>query len=170
MATYWYAMQTKPNKEDFLAWQLEAQGFKVFYPRINVKPVNPRSRKVRSYFPGYLFVQVDLTTMNLSMLQWVPGAVRLVSFGGEACSVPEALILAIWQHVEKINSTGGEFVDGLKSGDAVEVQEGPFAGYRAIFDSRISGSERVRVLIKLLQDRQVLVNLPANQIKSQKSS
>ena len=59
MTALWYALRSKPNKEDFLAKQLEAYDVDVFFPRIHVKPVNPRSRKTRPYFPNYLFVHVD---------------------------------------------------------------------------------------------------------------
>ncbi len=34
MSILWYAMRSKPNKEDFLAGQLEAYGVAVFFPRI----------------------------------------------------------------------------------------------------------------------------------------
>jgi transcription antitermination factor NusG len=50
----------------------------------------------------------------------------------------------------------------------VVIQDGPFAGYEAIFDTRLPGRERVRVLLKLLQKRQVPVDLPAAQIKLKK--
>jgi transcriptional antiterminator RfaH len=52
----------------------------------------------------------------------------------------------------------------------VLISDGPFAGYEAIFDARISGSERVRVLLQLLNNqRQVPVELDASQIKQKKS-
>lgn len=168
MALCWYAMRSKPNKEDFLARQLEAHGIKIYFPQIRVQPVNPRARKVRSYFPGYLFVHVDLETENASTLQWMPGAASLISFGGEFASVPESLIVAIRHRVEEINSSGGELFDGLKPGDAVIIQDGPFAGYEAIFDSRITGNERVRVLLKLLQKRMLPLDLPAGQVERKK--
>ena len=67
MAVFWYAIRSKPNKEDFLARQFEAADVPVFYPCLRVSPVNPRSRKTKPYFPGYLFIQVDwiLSTLRL---------------------------------------------------------------------------------------------------------
>src|SRR5512136_2530355 len=117
MSKQWYALRSKPNKEPMVYRQARAEGIEVFYPAVRVNPVNPRARKMRAYFPGYLFVEVDLSTVELPMLQWMPGAARLVSFGNEAASVPDALIAAIRQHVEKINATGGLMLKGLKTGD-----------------------------------------------------
>jgi len=46
------------------------------------------------------------------------------------------------------------------------ISDGPFAGYEAIFDARVPGSERVRVLLQLLNSqRQVPLELTAGQIK-----
>lgn len=45
-------------------------------------------------------------------------------------------------------SMGGETFDRLKAGDGVTVQAGPFRGYGAIFDARLPGDARVRVLLK----------------------
>jgi transcriptional antiterminator RfaH len=157
-------MRSKPNKESFLWEQLCLQKIECFYPRLRVQPVNPRSRKIRAYFPGYLFVHVDLERTNLSALQWMPGAVGLVSFGGLPASVPESLVNAIRRRVEQVNAAGGEVLHGLKKGQTVAIQAGPFEGYKAIFDTRLSGNERVRVLLDLLDRGQVPVELPAGQI------
>lgn len=170
MALLWYAIRSKPNKEDFLARQFEAYGINVFYPRLRVTPVNPRARKTRPYFPGYLFVQTDLEVTSASTLQWMAGAANLVSFGGEPASVPEALITAIEKRVEEINASNKTGVDHLKRGEPVVIQTGPFAGYEAIFDARISGQERVRVLLNFLQKRQVAVELEQGQVRRVKRS
>jgi transcriptional antiterminator RfaH len=70
--------------------------------------------------------------------------------------------------VEEIAAAGGEFYDGLKPGDLVRISSGPFAGYEAIFDARLPGSERVRVLIQMLSDRSVPVELKAGQVERKK--
>jgi transcription elongation factor/antiterminator RfaH len=165
MAVSWYVMRSKPNKEEFLAGQLTAYGIKVFCPRIRVKTVNPRARKVRPYFPSYLFIQVDLETVSTSTLRWMPGAINLVSFDGKPAPVPEALISAIERQVEQINASQVNHAKGLKPGDIVRIQTGPFAGYEAIFDEHISGRERVRVLLNFLQKRQIPVELGEQQIE-----
>ncbi|MEN6299280.1 MAG: transcription termination/antitermination NusG family protein [Anaerolineaceae bacterium] len=166
MTTHWYALRSKPRKEDIVWRQTINQGYEVFYPRLKVKPVNPRSRKLVPYFPGYLFIKVDIDLIGISTFQWMPYTVGLVTFGDEPAIVPESLIYAIKHRVSEIIAAGGELFDGLNKGDIVYIEEGPFSGYEAIFDARIPGTERVRVLLRFLNDkRQVPVELKAGQIK-----
>ena len=171
MSTHWYALRSKPRKEEVLWRQLKSQGYNVFYPRLRVNPVNPRASKVKPYFPSYMFIQVDIGEVGISTFQWMPHALGLVSFDGEPASVPENLIHAIAKKVEAIAEAGGEFFAGLKPGDHVRIADGPFAGYEAIFDARLPGSERVRVLIQMLNDqRRLPIELHAGQVEKKKES
>jgi transcription antitermination factor NusG len=168
MTISWYAIHSHPNKELLLYEQILTRGFEAFYPRIRVHPVNPRSRKIKAYFPGYMFVHVDLTATGLSVFQWMPFTVGLVQFGGEPSEVPEHLISTIRQRIGEIAEAGGELFDGLKPGDPVVIHSGPFAGYEAIFDLRLSGSDRVRVLLKMLNDRKLPIELDSQQIEKKR--
>ena len=163
-----YALSSIPRNEEVLWKQLIARDIDVFFPCIRVHPVNPRSRKLRPYFPGYLFVQVDLEAEGLSKFNWMPFAIGLVSFDGEAAVVPENLIHEVRKRVEEIAAAGGEFYDGLEPGDRVRISSGPFTGYEAIFDMRLPGTERVRVLIQMLTDRNVPVELKSGQVQRKK--
>lgn len=171
MAHYWYALRSKPRKEDVVWRQVRTRGFETFFPRLRVNPVNPRSKKIKPYFPGYLFVYADLEEVGLSVFRWMPHAIGLVSFGGEPAPVPENLIHAIRKRVEQIAEAGGEVLDGLKQGDVVRISDGPFRGYEAIFDERLPGKERVRVLLELLgSQRRVPLELKTGQIQRKKRS
>lgn len=162
----WYALRCKPRKEDVVWRQVQNQGFLVFYPRLKVVPVNPRSRKIKPYFPGYIFVQANLEQIGKSAFQWMPHTLGLVSFGGEAATVPENLLNEIRARVDAINAAGGEVFEDLKVGEQVRISNGPFSGYEAIFDARLPGSVRVRVLLELLGSRrQVPLEIDAGQIE-----
>ena len=168
MTVSWYVLRSKPRKEDFLYGQLRARKIDAYCPRVRVQPTNPRARKSKPYFPGYLFIHVDLEQVNLSELQWMPGAIGLVSFGKEPSWVPDTLINTIRKQVAVTNAAGGENLVGLVSGDDVIIQDGPFAGYKAVFDLSLPGNERVRVLLKLLEDPKMRLELPASQVKKRK--
>jgi transcriptional antiterminator RfaH len=161
----WYVLQSKPQKEKILYEQLRLREIEAYYPSIRVKPVNPRARKFKSFFPGYLFVRVDLEHISISSLQWVPGAVGLVNFGGEPASIAENVLQAIRLKIEKSVADDSYFFSGLKPGDTVSISEGPFAGYKAIFDARLSGNQRVQVLLDVLRDQQLRVELPARYLQ-----
>jgi transcriptional antiterminator RfaH len=162
----WYVLHSKPRKEEVLFQQVQSHGIKCLLPRIHVKPVNPTARKTLPYFPGYMFVHVDLDQVGISTFQWMPFSTGLVAFDGIPASVPNALIKEICLRLEDSDINGSQFINDISSGDEVKIESGIFAGYEAIFDINLPGRERVRVFLKLLsQGRNLPVELPANQIK-----
>lgn len=165
MSAKWYALRSKPRKEDVLARQLRSKGYEIFYPRLRVNPVNPRARKLVPYFPGYMFVYTDIEETGTSTFNWMPHAIGLVMFGDEVSHVPENLIHEIRKRVEEIAEAGGEMLESLKKGDRVRIEHGPFAGYEAIFDTQLPGTERVRVLLEFINKRQVPIELEAGEIE-----
>jgi len=165
MALSWYVLHSKPNREQFLFSQLQHREIETFYPRLRVEPVNPRSRKVRPFFPGYLFIHVDLDKTPISSLTYIPGAQRVVSFDYEPAVVPDDVISVIQNNVERLNRDPKKFQRDLKHGDPVIIKGGPFEGYQAIFDTALKGSDRVRLLIKLLHGQQIKVQVPRDMAK-----
>jgi len=53
----------------------------------------------------------------------------------------------------------------LQPGDRVRVMAGPFAGYEAIFDTRLNGGERARVLLRFIANLQASLEVPAAQLE-----
>jgi transcription antitermination factor NusG len=168
MPLNWYVLHSHPHKEELLWSQLESRGLLTYFPRLQVKPVNPRSRTIRPYFPGYLFVQADLDATGPSLFQWMPYTTGLVSFGGEPSTVPDAFINLLRQRIGNIGQFDPVASNGYQAGEKVVIMEGVFAGYEAIFDIHLPGSERVRVLLKMLNQRQVPVELRATQLRRKK--
>ena len=161
----WYVIHSKPQKEYLVYEQLRFRNIEAYCPQIRVKVVNPRARKIRPYFPGYLFVRANLNQIGSSTLQWIPGVINLVSYGGEPATVQDNLLQAIRKRVDQINRAWDEPANDLKAGEILEVTGQPFAGYRAIFDTHLPGNERARVLLQILQDRKVRVALPLRQLE-----
>lgn len=170
MDLHWYVLRSKPNKELVLWRELIARGFECFYPQLHVRPVNPRSRTIRPYFPGYLFLHTPIEQAAGSLFQWMPFSGGFVCFDGTPASVPHHLVEAIRRHVEEVNEAGvaRRQAASPQRGEAVVIHGGPFEGYEAIFDTRLSGTERVRVLLKLLGVRDVNLELPAGQVGRRK--
>jgi transcription elongation factor/antiterminator RfaH len=164
----WYVLHSKPHKERQLDAYLQSQGIETFLPVIRVKPVNPRASKINPLFPGYLFVRADLEKVGQSRLQWVPGAIRLVAFDGYPAAVPDHTIQHLKCHVKEINYAAKHHLDDIRRGDPVRIVEGPLAGYEAIFDMRLSGSERVQVLLDLL-GRQIRTHVNARAIEKRRN-
>lgn len=69
--------------------------------------------------------------------------------------------------MKNIKKAGGEIFFDIQQGDTVNLISGGFSGYQAIFEERLNGHDRVRVLIKMLSDRYVSVEVDAGTIKKQ---
>lgn len=169
MGKIWYVLRSKPNKEAFLAGQLESRNITVLDLQVKVNPVNPRARHFKPYFPGYIFIHADLQIHPPVLFERIPGAARLVHVGDEIAYVPDTIIQAIRTRVEQVNAAGGEVLDSLKPGDRISVQSGPFEGYEGILDVKIPGTERVRILLQMLHDRKLVVEVPAGQVALKKT-
>lgn len=165
MSEHWYTLHVKPHKERFVYGQLIAQELDAYLPLVHVNPINPRAAKVRPWFPGYLFVHIDLDAEGENRIAWIPGTHRLVGFDGKPTIVPDSFIRQLSKQLTDIEINGGLVLNGLQQGDKVNIQSGVFAGYEAIFDHRVGGKDRIVVLMKFLNDQYQRVQLDASLIK-----
>lgn len=156
MSTCWYVLRSKPHKELALNNLAQSEGHATYYPTI---PSKTKSSAESAYFPGYLFVRVDLEATAESQFRWMPFSQGLVHVGGEPASVFDWMMRAIRTRVNQIWNSGGLVFNGIKKGDPVVVRDGPFEGYVGIFDCTLPGSDRVRILLKMLSDRYVPAEL-----------
>ena len=161
----WYALQSKPHRENTLWQHLKAETIEAYYPRLHVRTVNPRARKIQPYFPGYLFVHVDVQATGLGLFKWMPFATGLVCFGDAPSPVPDALIDGIRGTIDRLTHSGTQMYDELAPGQPVRVRSGPFEGYTGIFNTRLSGGERVRLLLELLSGQSVNVEIDAARLE-----
>jgi len=165
MSFDWYVLRVKPHKERSVCTQIELSKLEVYFPVLKVKPVNPRAARERPYFPGYMFVKLDLAEMGTNALRWLPGTLGLVSFGGMPAKVPPNLIQEIKTRLVTIEAHGGLALEKLQQGDRVRITGGVFAGYEAIFDTRLPGKQRVQVLLSFLSSAPQPLKLDASDIK-----
>jgi transcription antitermination factor NusG len=120
---------------------------------VRVARVNPRARPVSPLFPGYLFVQADLDRVGQAAINWVPGVLSLVSFGGIPAAVPDRVIEHIRQRLAEIEDRLGQersVTAPFRRGDRVRITAGPLRELDAVFDRPLTSSGRVRVLIQFL--------------------
>jgi transcription elongation factor/antiterminator RfaH len=162
---YWYALRVKPHKERSVVEYLRTREVELFAPAVRVKPKNPRAAKKRPYFPGYLFVYTDLQEEGQQAFSWIPGTHGLVTFDNEPAIVPSHLIHELQNRIAQLNAQGGLEALDFKKGQRVRIVSGPFEGYEAIFDMRLSGKERVQVLLRFLSEHPQPVQLDMTDIE-----
>lgn len=160
----WYVMQSKPQKESFLCTQLACNQIEAYHPSIKTR--NRKGRTItRSFFPGYMFIHVDLFDRGVSDINWIPGSRGLVSFGGQPASVPDHFVQELRNKLEVLNSKQNSKSFDYRQGDLVTIINGPFEGYRAIFNLYLPEKDRVRLFIDMLSRNTISLELPAAFIK-----
>ena len=144
----WYLIKTKPRQEKIAIQNLENQGYEIFCPiaKINNLPV--------VLFPGYIFAHLNDKTQNWSPINSTKGVSHFVKFGFNFAKVPTNVIKFIKtnQHTttEKLKD-----LKKFKPGEKVQISDGAFKNYMAIFKCYKS-DERVILLMNLLGNEQSL--------------
>ncbi|MBY6070804.1 transcription/translation regulatory transformer protein RfaH [Marinobacter salsuginis] len=156
----WYALQHKPAQGDRALQHLQNQDIACFYPKISVEKIKggKRSKKLEPLFPGYLFVNLEQTDPRWSKLRSTRGVLRIVGFANKPAPISDAVIQHIKESLDSVAEQGG-----IKAGQAVQLNEGPFEGINAIFQS-YDGEARAIVLINFMQKQQV-VSVPVSALK-----
>lgn len=146
----WYVVNTQAKRELVAANNLRRQNYEVFLP-CTWRTVR-HARKVTSvkagYFPGYLFVLLDLDLDRWRPIESTVGVLRIIKGGDRPLATPDGLIQAL------LAATGPDGVLDLadpvtRPGQSVRITRGPFADQLAIVE-RSSGEDRVRVLLSVL--------------------
>ncbi len=144
----WYLIKTKPRQEKKAKQNLENQGYRAFCPMVKI------NNRLVVLFPGYLFVQLNDKTQNWSPINSTKGVSHFVKFGLNFAKVPNSVIEFIKtnQHItaDKLNN-----LNKFKPGDKVQISDGAFKDYMAIFKCYKS-DERVILLMNLLGHEQSL--------------
>ena len=146
----WYLVITKPQSEIKAQANLVRQGYETYLPlvqisrRRNVKIV----KRTEALFPRYLFIHLDKETDNWTPIRSTIGVAGLVRFGGMPAAISEKLISSLKNNENEFGLQSLEKKE-LIQGDKVEIVEGLFEGYKAIFQ-KMKSADRVSVLLDLV--------------------
>jgi|TARA_Y100000294_G_scaffold6893_1_gene6807 transcriptional antiterminator RfaH len=144
----WYLIKTKPRQEKKAKQNLENQGYVAFFP---IAEINER---LVVLFPGYLFVRLNEKTQNFSPINSTKGVSYFVKFGLNFAKVPSSVIEFIKTN-QHISADKLKNLDKLKPGDKVQISDGVFKNWVAIFKC-YKPDERVILLMNLLGNEQTL--------------
>lgn len=151
MTSRWYVLSCTPRKERMIFHQLRDQGFEVFYPYIVIRTKDLNTLKIEPYFPGYLFVKVDLSSVALSTFQWMPMTSGLICVAGNPAFVPDPMVQAIHRSLKKANSNVLGMPEVLEEASKAQDQDDAFPVAGSLFDPHTPGGDRTRALLQMLQ-------------------
>jgi len=145
----WYAVYTKPKREDAVAGSLENAGIEVFNPRLKQKKYMQGAyrNKISPLFPCYVFVKFEPET-TAHMIKYTRGVKRVV--GGDFPWPVSDEVIDLIRNQEEDGIIAIKPPD-LKYGDSVAINDGPLSGLRGIFEKELSGQERVVLLLSAVE-------------------
>lgn len=144
----WYAIRSKARQEERAESNLKAWNVETYMPRM-VEPGYPSTRGqssliIKPLFSRYLFARFKADEY-LHKIHYTRGVESVVNFGGWPLPVDDEII-------DLLKSQGDS--DGyirvgekLKVGDCVMVVSGPLKNFIGIFEGKVSGRERVAILL-----------------------
>lgn len=144
----WYAVQTHPAREPLAAQQLAKQNFQVFLPkqRKTVRHARRLQHKQVAYFPGYIFVALDLGMDRWRAVNGTFGVRGLVMCGDRPAAAPAGFIEYLRAEADDQDCLVPP--PGFQPGDRVKLLAGPFADLVGVMD-RLEGGARVRILVDI---------------------
>jgi len=149
----WYVAQTIAKRELFALAELEAQSLRAFCPYVMRTVRHARkSRTVKSaFFPGYLFLALDLDRDRWRSVNGTLGVKRLLVGGdGAPLPAPSGVVEAMQGYVDETGAC--RFDRDLQTGQAVRIIAGPLTDTLGTLVS-LDPKGRVRVLLEILGGR-----------------
>jgi transcription elongation factor/antiterminator RfaH len=145
----WYVVQAQPGREQLALVHLARQSFEGFCPtRLKTRRSGHKHVKVKApFFPGYLFVSLDVDCERWRSINGTIGVMRLVAFGsgGRPTPLPGGFV----ERLHELNGGNCSIADELRAGDRVRVISGPLDDLCGVLESA-SEHERVTILLSVL--------------------
>ena len=147
----WYLVRALLGREILAAQHLERQGFTTFLPK-QMKTVR-HARRIRvalaAFFPGYLFIRLDLDRDRWRSVNGTVGVSHLVSQGERPAAAPPGVVEALIEASDERDVLAGP---PLQVGQTVRITAGAFADQLAVIE-RLDDAGRVRVLLDIINGR-----------------
>ena len=161
-ARAWFAVRTRPRREELAQLHLERQGFHTYLPKIRKSAPAKRAAEIglAPFFPSYIFVNLDVERDAWRPINSTIGVSQIVRFGAAPTPLPRGLIEQLQYASDEWGVPG--FQDDLQKGDAVTLVGGAFDSLKGIFEGA-SDQERVQILLTMMS-RQVRVTVNRHEV------
>ena len=160
----WYVVQAQPNAENKAVVHLERQGFaSLFAALFETQAASPaRRRRSATFFPRYLFVEIDLATQRWRSIHSTVGVSQLVCAGDVPTPVPDYVVASLKDREDTQGFIRLARQPLFRRGDRIRVRDGLFSDCLGLYDG-MPDRDRVAVLLDLL-GRKVRVLLDAEAV------
>lgn len=145
----WFVAATQVGRETVAEVNLQRQGIDVWFlrQRKTVRHARRRIEKLVSFFPGYIFVHLDLEKDRWRSVNGTLGVRALIMSGGLPIACPAGLV----ENFQELADLDGTLnIDSyLVEGAEIRITSGPFADVVGTLIC-MERADRARVLLKML--------------------
>lgn len=156
----WFTLRVYSGQENKVKAHLENEikfnGVEERFGRIIVpsEPVleirNGKKRlKNRVFFPGYVLIEMVLDTKTVHLVQETPGVISFVGPKNHPTEVKPEEVEAVLRKVEKKDTEVERIEIPFRVGDAIKVNDGPFADFTGIIEDVNEEKKKVKVSVSI---------------------
>ena len=156
---HWCAVYTKPQREEFAEVNLHLRGVQTFFPKLLLPKSAKRKKHIVALFPNYLFVCIDVISVEYASVIWCPGVKRMVTFNATPAIVEESIIAFLMGQAGAAGVISARC--NVTVGQQVAINGGPFDGLVGIIQEPPNARGRVKILLELL-NRPTKVEVPVH--------
>lgn len=160
MATAWYVLHTysghenrvKSNLEQRVrAMEMEDKISQILVPTQEVAEIKGGKRKisVKTSFPGYVLVQMDLDNELWYVVKSTPGVMGFVSTGTEPNPLADEEVEELLKTAEQGPGEEVKQIIDLSIGDEAKIIEGPFTGFSGVVDEINEEKSKLKLMISI---------------------
>lgn len=157
----WYCVRTQTKREHLAAKSLDRlEGVKTFCPRLRYRKATRRGKIwwVEAMFPGYIFAFFSRQLSERDVIH-TQGVMTLLKFGQYVPEIPTSFIAELIRQMEKTAASQDDVLTlqpTVQEGDEVEVAHGALQGFQGQVVELLPATERVRILVEFLGNKQVV--------------
>ena len=171
--TAWYVVHTQTGHEDKVRRKIlldvqthhfEDRIFRVLVPTEEVREVkqNKEIRHQRKFFPGYVLVEMKMTSEAFWFIRNVTGATGFLG-GSTPVPLPEEDVAEI---LERVSNPDGKpkYLVEFKRGESVRITEGPFKHFIGVVEEVNEQKNKLKVMVTVF-DRATPVEVDFLQVE-----
>lgn len=151
----WYVVHAFTGRERDAETHLRNQGFETFNP-IEIRTVRHARKLVtraRAFFPGYVFVRIDVELDRWRSINGTRGVRSLIMQAERPVACPRGLVERL---VEAADPDGViDTLSTLRPGQKVKVRTGPFADLVGTLE-RLDNAGRAKVLLEIMSGQRAV--------------
>ena len=159
MAKKWYIVHTQTGHEDRVKSSLEnrlrnspikEQISQILIPTEKVSEIRDGKKKIseRKVFPGYVFIEMELTEESWHLVRNVPGITGFIGPGSRPQALKDSEIENIIRQSEEKKEKPIPKV-AFEIGESVRVKEGPFTNFNGAIEEVNPVKQKIKVKVSI---------------------